>query len=383
MAEQKPLPKILLVVDGFYPTIGGTELQVELLSESFQARGHQVQVLVPWMHPERPRVEMIRGVKTTRIDYPRIKALGAAILMLKFFFWLLRHRNEYDAIHVHMVKNLATVMGMARPFLRGKVMAAKVSGAWEFEGGILDPALRDRFPWSWMNHYVRKLDCFQTISEFTRERLLEAGYPPERIRMIRNGLPIKAFQAARRTRAATHDVVTLGYAGRLEPVKGVDVLIAACGELKKRGVDNFEVDIAGLGRERERLEAQAKSLGIDGQIHFLGGIDDMPGFMADIDIYVQPSHQEGLPNSVMQAMAASLPVVGTAVSGNIDLIVPEENGFLSPAGDAVAMADNLQRLIESLALRDRFGARSFVAIQGSYALDTVLDELTEIYAQNL
>ena len=303
--------------------------------------------------------------------------------MMKFFFWLLWHRKEYDAIHVHMVKNFATGMGFAKPLLRKKVMAAKVSGAWEFEGGVLDTALRHRFPWNVMNRYIRRLDYFQTISDFTKERLLEAGYPEHKIVSIRNGLPIAAFQAAKRSRAATHDVVTLGYAGRLEPVKGVDVLIAACGELKKRGIESFDLDIAGVGRQDKNLAEQATALGIQDKVRFLGGINDMPGFMADIDIYIQPSHQEGLPNSVMQAMAASLPVVGTAVSGNVDLIEPERNGFLSPAGDARAMADSLQRLIENAVLRDEFGRESFKAIQGSYALDTVLDQLTELYAENI
>lgn len=381
--QQQSLARILLVVDGYYPTIGGTELQVELLSAAFQARGHEVQVVVPWMHPQRPREELIRGVKTTRISYPHVKGVGALILMVKFFYWLIQHRSEYDAIHVHMVKNLATVMGLARPFLRDKVMAAKVSGAWEFEGGILDPALRDRLPWSVMNYFVRKLDYFQTISEFTRERMLDAGYPDAKIKMIRNGLPINDFKEAKRSRAATHDVVTIGYAGRLEPVKGVDVLVAACGELKRRGFDGIELDIAGVGRQDKNLADQAASLGISEQVRFLGGIDDMPGFMADIDIYVQPSHQEGLPNSVMQAMAASLPLVATRVSGNIDLIDDGKNGYLSPAGDVMAMADSLQALIESVADREAFGAASFVAIQGSYALDTVLDQLNGLYIEKL
>lgn len=385
MKEQgrQKLASILLVVDGYYPTIGGTELQVELLSAAFQERGHQVQVVTPWLESERPKVELINGVKTTRIDYPRIKGLGALILMIKFFFWLLRHRSEYDAIHVHMVKNMATVMGLAKPFLRSKVMAAKVSGAWEFEGGILDPALRRRVPWSIMNFFVRRLDHFQTISEFTRERMLDAGYPDEKIKMIRNGLPIADFQAAKNDCSKAYDGVTIGYAGRLELVKGVDVLIAACGELKRRGVDGFRLKVAGKGQQDSNLAAQAKALGITEQVCFLGGINDMPRFMADIDIYVQPSHQEGLPNSVMQAMAAGLPVVGTRVSGNVDLIEPEKNGFLSPAGDAVSMANNIQRLLESQTLCEQFGKESFAAIQGKYALDTVLDQLNALYTEKL
>lgn len=381
--RQQRLARILLVVDGYYPARGGTELQVELLSAAFLARGHEVQVVAPAMYTGRPAVELISGVKTTRIGYPRIKGLGALVLMMKFFFWLILHRKQYDAIHVHMVQNLATVMGLAKPFLRDKVMAAKVSGAWEFEGGLLDPALRNRLPWSAMNYFVRKLDYFQTISEFTRERMLEAGYPDAKIKMIRNGLPIDDFKSATRSRADTDNVVTIGYAGRLEPVKGVDVLIAACAELKKRGLDDIRLEIAGAGKQADNLAAQVASLGIAEKVRFLGGIDNMPEFMANIDIYVQPSHQEGLPNSVMQAMAASLPLAATNVSGNFDLIEHGKNGYLSPAGDALAMADNLQALVENAADREAFGVASFAAVQGVYALDTVLDQLSALYAKKL
>lgn len=379
MEGLQTLPKILLVVDGYYPSNGGTELQVQLISEAFKKRGHVVQLVVPWMHPDRPKTEYVRGVKVTRIGYPHIKGVGAVFLMLRFFLWLFWHRHEYDAIHVHMVKNLATTMGIAKPLLRNKVMAAKISGAWEFEGGVLDPALRWRFPYILMNHFIRKLDYFQTISEFTRERLLEAGYPPDRIRMIRNGLPISLFRECKRAPRAPGDTVNIGYAGRLERVKGVDVLVAACAELKRRGLTNFHLRIAGSGRQDARLKEQVQQLGLSESVTFLGLIGDMPGFMAACDIYAQPSNQEGLPNSVMQAMAGSLPVVATNVSGNADLVVNGENGFLTPAGDPVVMADALAKLIQNPELRERFGAASFQAIQGNYALDTVLDQLTGLY----
>lgn len=379
---RRDLPRILLVVDGLYPSNGGTELQVKLLSEAFLRRGHDVQVLAPWLHPDRPRVEYVRGVKVTRLWYPRIRGLGAIFLMARLFVWLLVHRREYDAVHVHMVKNLATTMGMARPFLRNKVMAAKISGAWEFEGGVLDPALRERFPYSLMNHFIRKLDYFQTISEFTRERLLEAGYPPERICMIPNGLPVSRFECSARRAArdpALAGLVTLSYAGRLERVKGVDVLIRAAGELARRGVDGFRLLIAGQGRELKALQRLVARLGLDRRVTFLGQVRDMPAFMADSDIYVQPSNQEGLPNSVMQAMAASLPVVATRVSGNVDLVSDGRNGFLTPPGDHVAMADALQRLIADGDLRLRYGRASLEAVRQKYALDTVLDQLAGLY----
>ena len=117
---------------------GGSERQVEVISEALDKAGYDVQITTPWLDRSRPLKETIRGVPVTRIPYPAIKGLGTVILMLKFALKLLRERNCYNAIHVHMVQNLASVVGMVRPFLKATTVA-KISGAWEFDGGVLDP----------------------------------------------------------------------------------------------------------------------------------------------------------------------------------------------------------------------------------------------------
>ena len=76
--------RILLVVDSFYPGVGGLEGQVEVISEALYKAGYDVQITTPWLNRSRPLKEIIRGVPVTRITYPTIKGLGALILMLKF-----------------------------------------------------------------------------------------------------------------------------------------------------------------------------------------------------------------------------------------------------------------------------------------------------------
>ena len=166
--------RILLVVDGFYPGVGGSEGQVEVISEALYKAGYDVRITAPWLNRSRPLKEIIRGVPVTRITYPTIKGLGALILMLKFALKLIQERNHYNAIHVHMAKNLASVVGMVRPFLKATTVV-KISGAWEFNGGVLDPALRSNVFYRVMGYFIRRVDYIQTISSYTKCRLEQAG----------------------------------------------------------------------------------------------------------------------------------------------------------------------------------------------------------------
>src|SRR5687768_14983348 len=99
MAE--PL-RILLVVDGRYPSTGGAEMQARLLARTFVAAGHDVRILVPRLDRSLPLEERIDGVPVLRLSYPRVRGLGALFLCARFCAWLLRHRADFDAIHVHM-----------------------------------------------------------------------------------------------------------------------------------------------------------------------------------------------------------------------------------------------------------------------------------------
>jgi glycosyltransferase involved in cell wall biosynthesis len=112
--------------------------------------------------------------------------------------------------------------------------------------------------------------------------------------------------------------------------------------------------IAGDGEERDRLRSRARNLGLDpARIRFLGHRDDVPDLLGACDLFVLPSHTEGLPLSVLEAMSHGLPVVATAVGG-----VPEalgDTGLLAPARDAGALAERMERLARAPELRRRLG----------------------------
>lgn len=369
--QSAPL-RILTVVDGYYPSTGGAELQAGLISRALVNAGHRVTILAPRLEVHRPLHEEIDGIAVERIAYPRVRMLGALVLGLKFAWRLYARRHEYDAIHIHMAKNLATVAGLLRPLLNRPVVV-KISGAWEFEGGILDPRLRRKPVVRLMNACIRRIDCVQCISEFTRRMLVEAGYAANRIRMIPNAVDVRRFRLA----VPSDDQPSVLFVGRVEPVKGLDVLIDAWPTVRARVP--AKLVIAGDGSVLEALKRRARERGVEDSVRFLGNVSNVADLLAQSALYVQPSHQEGLPNSVLEAMAAGLPIVATRVSGNEDLVLDGRNGRLVPPGQAERLAEALIEVLSNRAAARAMGRESRRVIEEQYQMPVILDALTRAY----
>jgi glycosyltransferase involved in cell wall biosynthesis len=373
--------RILLVVDSFYPGAGGLERQVEVISEALYKAGYDVQITTPWLNRSRPLKETIRGVPVTRITYPAIKGLGALILMCKFALKLLQERSRYNAIHVHMAKNLASVVGMVRPFLKATTVV-KISGAWEFNGGVLDPTLQSKLFYRIMGYFIRRVDYIQTISAYTKRRLEQAGFDPEQILMIPNGVDISRFprRACPANEPASRGELRILFAGRLVRVKALDVLLKAwCSVVHACPEKKLSLLFAGEGPLKHELMQQAERLNISESVNFLGMVQDMPALFAQADIYVQPSLQEGLPNAVIEAMASGLPIVATKVSGNEDLVTHNSNGILVEPGNANLLAEALLELINDCSKRVQMGALSRRIIEEHYQLPMVIEKLVRVY----
>lgn len=375
--ERAALPlRILFVVDGRYPATGGAEKQVRLLARAFADAGHAVQVLAPRLDSRLPVADEVDGIPLTRLAYPRVRIVGAVALCVRYGFWLWRRRRAFDAIHVHMAKNLAAVSGLLQPVLGATVMV-KISGAWEFNGGILDPELRERPLQRAYNWCVRRVDALQCISEYTRRMLQDAGYSQASLLMIPNAVNLTRFSPPVRGDREAGMPIRVAYVGRIRPVKGVEVLLDAWSRMDRKA--NARLTIAGDGAGREALMQAARDGGFAESVDFLGEVGNVPSILAETDIYVQPSFQEGLPNSVLEAMAMGLPIVATRISGNEDVVVHEKNGLLVPAGDAEALAAALLRLMRDPLLAARMGRRSREMVEDRFAIPPVLSQLEKAY----
>lgn len=369
---QRPI-RVLMVVDGRYPATGGAEMQARLISASFAASGHEVHILVPHLDRSLPIEELVDGIPVTRLSYPRIKGLGALFLNVRFAFWLLRRNNSFDAIHIHMMHNLAAAAGWLKPFLKPRVVA-KVSGAAEFQGGILDPGLRHRVVHRLLLRGAQRLDAYQCISLRTVKIMEEAGFPPDRLRFVPNAVDLNRFRPpAQRDQSVLRAV----FVGRHVAVKGLDVLLRAWAHAELPV--GSRLTLAGDGPERERLMSLAKQLGVEESVTFPGLVQDVPALLAASNLYVQASHQEGLPNAVLEAMASGLPTVATRVSGHEDVIADGDSGFLVPPNDPQALAGAIVRMSDQSALRMEMGAAARADVEKKYGTKAVIESLINLY----
>lgn len=371
----KPM-RVLMVVDGRYPTTGGAEMQARLLTASFAAAGHAVQVLVPHLDKSQPVHDSVDGIPVTRLSYPRIKGLGAILLNVRFAWWLLQRQRQFDAIHIHMVHNLAGAAGWLKPWLKPQVIA-KVSGAAEFQGGILDTVHSRSLVHRILRRGAQRLDGYQCISRRTASIMAQAGFPPRRLHYVPNAVDLKRFHPpAARDQGALRAV----FVGRHVAVKGLDVLLKAWA---LAGLpEGARLTLAGDGPEHATLKALAQQLGVAQSVEFPGLVQDVPTLLAANNLYVQASHQEGLPNAVLEAMASGLPTVATRVSGHEDVISDAHNGLLVPPADPEALAAAICRMAADVALRERLGASARQFVETTYSTDAVLASLLALYGQS-
>lgn len=363
-----------MVVDGKYPCLGGAEIQVQNLTREFTRLGHHVDITSLRLSKELLIRERIEGIEVERIAYPRIKVMGAIVLCFKYGWKLLKERNKYDIVHIHIAKNLAIVTGLLKPFLKAKIFV-KVSGAYEFDGGVMDLKNRNRINNRIKNYFIKKCDYIQSISAQTKENLLALNYPKEKIVMITNGVDIHRFKPNENPREGICNIM---YVGRLREYKGLNYLLEAWSEIIKK--HRAHLFFVGDGSIKNTLKKQCKDLGICGSVKFLGMVDDVPAMLKVADIYVQPSLNEGLPNSVLEAMSMGLPIVATKISGNEDIVIEGENGFLVPPKDSNCLENALLKLIENQSLRKKMGRRSRTIIEENYAFEKVVNKLENIYS---
>lgn len=160
--------------------------------------------------------------------------------------------------------------------------------------------------------------------------------------------------------------------GRLQHIKGFDVLIKAVNKLKYK---DFNLFILGEGPERTNLENMVKEYGLNKKVKFIGAVNNVEDFLSAADVFTLASRNEGLPCSIIEAMFASLPIVTTSVGGNKELVIDSKNGYTSPSENANTLANNLSMLINN-----HEGIRQHMAVEShNHARNFTLEKMTSNY----
>jgi glycosyltransferase involved in cell wall biosynthesis len=228
---------------------------------------------------------------------------------------------------------------------------------------------------------ARRVDGFVVNAEATRRELL-AWLPSDRVRVIYNGIDLRPHDAARDGPALRRELgcpanacVILSIA-RLVTEKDHATLLTAFRRVAERD-ERLHLWIAGDGPLAATLMAQAKRLGVDGRVLFLGFRADVPRLLAAADILAIASQREGLPNVALEAMAARRAVVATAVAGTPELVQDGETGLLVPPGAPEAMAGAMAALIADPVRRRQMGERGRRRVEQWFEASVALDRWEE------
>ena len=228
---------------------------------------------------------------------------------------------------------------------------------------------RHRSVEKWMSRHA---DAVCANAEGVRRVCIEEeGSAPERTFVVRNGLDLERFDAlaARPLQGplpAGRPLVAV--VANLWPVKGHRTLVEAIARVHAEN-PGARFALVGEGPERPFLERRIADLRLQAVVELLGTRYDVPAILARADAACLASHAEGLPNAIMEAMAASLPVVATAVGGTPELVIPGETGFLAPSGDPGQLAGALLRVLGDPEDARRMGGRGRRLIAAEYSLD--------------
>ena len=314
----------------------GGQRQVWLLAQALK-RLEVAQIVVTGAGTELARRLRSSGVPIRAVAWK----LGLDPRVIPVILWEL-HRSR-AILHAHDAHSL-TLAGVC----------ARLTGAPLVVTRRVDFPLRRRGYWG-------RADCVIAISNAVAEVLVRDGIERERITVVHSGISLDTTQAV--GRLGIRDLLGLPPAalvaanvGALVPHKDHATLLAAAKKLEGRYPDLHWV-VAGEGELRPSLETRIRQLGLRDRVHLMGHLSSPERLIADADIFVMSSRQEGLGTSVLEAMALGIPVASTGAGGLPEMLA-EGAGLMVPPGDAGALAEAVARILEDPVLRTNLVGRA-------------------------
>ena len=253
-------------------------------------------------------------------------------------------RERPHIVHVNSAK--AAALGRLAAWLAGTPVRIYTVHGWAFlaHGGPASTLYR------WAERLLRPLTTVTVcVADSERRAGLAAGTCDERTTVVvHNGVDSSRARVAE-AHSGTPRLVTVG---RLQAPKDALTLVRALAAVQG---SPFELLVVGDGPDRPSIEEEVRRLGLERAVELVGQRDDVPELLATADLFVLSSRSEGLPLSILEAMAAGLPVVASGVGGIPEVVVDGETGLLVPPGDPQRLAAAVEQLLVNASLRRRFG----------------------------
>ena len=212
----------------------------------------------------------------------------------------------------------------------------------------------------------------------------EVGLATQRVTVICDGVPTtppvdEAERVGIRRELAIPDRHwVIGSVGRIDPVKDYPTMLKAFALLRREGVQALLV-LVGDGPHRLPLQQEARALGVEGAVRFLGKRQDVPRLLSIFDVFVQASLSEAMPNALLEAMGAGVPVVATSVGGTLDVVTDGVNGCLFPPGEAEALAAAISNFLQNEDRRRALATEGRAEVLSRYTVEAMVAGYAALY----
>jgi glycosyltransferase involved in cell wall biosynthesis len=280
-----------------------------------------------------------------------------------------------DIVHAHEVKSDVIA------FLASKVRRVPIMTTMH---GWIGNGRKQRLFIGLDRRVVRGFDRVIAVSGQIHKELVDAGVTSDRLRLLHNAIVLDRY---RRTGQRGWLAQTVGgpvpgpvlvSIGRLSFEKGHADLIEALGVLARRGRRPSLV-LGGDGPERGRLVERIRALGLEESVFLLGYLAEPQRLLEEADLMVLPSHTEGLPNAVLEALAMDVPVLATRVGGTPEVVTHGETGWLAPPRDPQAMADAIDAFLADPAAWRQMASRGRAVVEAQFSFDQRTRRLEALY----
>lgn len=361
---------LLLVTNNF--SIGGAQSSAARLLKAMREAGHEARAVVIQEHEDHPTPGLVRlrdaGVPVLMLPTPD---LCAASIGLQTLLDDLATSPPQCVLFWNVIPEYKMLIADALPDIPvwdvspGEMLHASLQ-RW-FSARRAGLPIRD-------SHEYAALLAGVVVKQQAEVEQARATFG-DRVHCIANGVPVPRSCPPRRL--GSDGPIIIGTAARLHPHKRLEDLLDA---LRLMLDLNVELHIAGDADGDGEAYAELLRRSAEGlPVKWLGALQDMEEFHASVDVIAVISEPAGCPNAIIEAMAAGLPVVATAVGGAMDLIVDGESGLLVPARAAVPMADALRRLCSDAELRLRLGEEAWRRARDQFSVERMRDDYVRCY----
>ncbi|MCG5053234.1 MAG: GT4 family glycosyltransferase PelF [Myxococcales bacterium] len=282
-------------------------------------------------------------------------------------------RRRIDVIHSHNVGPWL-YGGLAAAVARRPLVHTEHSNLFPHQKGLKLAERALSLPW--LTHTV------VADAERVKRKLVAQGIDSSRVRTIMNGIDTNAFTPGSDRRGPRERLglepqdLVVGTVGRLVPVKDQACLLEA---FARTEVPHARLVLVGDGPLRRELEDKAQHLGIGARVVFAGGRRDVADLLPAFDVFVLSSKSEGLPLTVLEAMASGLPVVATDVGALAEAVIPGRTGRLVPPENPAALAEALTALLKDREMREGMAAAGLARARAHFDLGFMTREYQSLY----